>query len=104
MKRFGLTVGAAMLAGLLGVALAGALIPHQEIYDESINAVERFPTNQSGQTYGLIDQGLKGDHSARAQLVAVSTDRRSSVSSPSTDRSALGGGKRRDPPRPPRTP
>lgn len=37
-------------------------------------AVDHYPVNAQGQTYGMIDQGLAGDPEARAELIAVTTD------------------------------
>lgn len=68
---------AALVAGsLTGLGIATAVnsaAPPQEV-QHSVNAVDAFPTNDFGQTYGFVDQGLLSDSDARAQLVAVTTD------------------------------
>lgn len=66
---------AALVAGSLsGFLIANAVAPAQTVDYGSVNAVEKFPVNDSGQTYGFVDQGLHSDPSARAQLLAVTTD------------------------------
>lgn len=69
---------AAVVGGsLAGLAIASAIPPTEPRVEEgpgSVHPVAEFPVNESGQTYGYVDQGLLSDPSARAQLVAVTTD------------------------------
>lgn len=61
------------LAGF-GLAMATAPTAPAQTGEGGIQSVEKFPVNDSGQTYGLIDQGLLSDGSVRPQLVLVTTD------------------------------
>jgi len=78
----GITVStAAVVAGTLaGYAIAGAVPPPEpelKVLSEaelSVSPVDRFPVNAAGQTLGLVDQGLLTDHTARAELILVTTD------------------------------
>lgn len=67
---------AALTAGVgVGTVAATALASSTTPSDaESVNAVDAFPTNKFGQTYGYVDQGLTSDAAARAELVFVTTD------------------------------
>ena len=80
----GLTVSTtAIVAGTLsGFAIAAAVpapvTPQTEAVlseaDLSVLPVDKFPTNDAGKTYGLVDQGLVTDHTIRAELLFVTTD------------------------------
>jgi hypothetical protein len=63
------------LAGF-SIAVANSPAPPVQVQgdDGSLRPVEKFSVNESGQTYGLVDQGLLSDSSVRPQLVLVTTD------------------------------
>lgn len=68
----------AITAGTFGgMAISNAVItPPAPLTHEnqSIHPVDKYPTNEAGQTYGFIDQGLISDDQQRPQLVMVTTD------------------------------
>ncbi len=65
------------LAILGGASIASALTsssPEIPPASLSVGAVDEFPVTDGGLSYGYVDQGLRTDPSARADLVAVTTD------------------------------
>ena len=70
----GAIVGGSVAGFTLAVANSPAPVLEIQGDDGSLRPVEKFPVNESGQTYGLVDQGLLSNSSVRPQLVLVTTD------------------------------
>lgn len=70
----GAIVGGSLAGFTIAVATSPAPVAQPQGGAESVRAVEKFPVNESGQSYGLVDQGLLSDSSVRPQLVLVTTD------------------------------
>lgn len=71
------TILAATILGgsVTGVAIASSMLP-PPVQSEAgaVASVESFAVNDSGLTYGFVNQGLVSDTAARADLVMVTTD------------------------------